>query len=119
MPGSGARSLLRGSRALLGWTSRCRSAAHTSTFFRGLVVHRLTSPRTTGLLGAARHFIHRGPCAAFGFTVRNPAPFVAFFDVLCLPFLLVGIFRFIAAWHDYFLLTLSLLTCKCGRIACR
>ena len=57
---------------------------------------RLLTAGAAGEFPAAVISIYRGPGAGLGFVLRNAAFLVAFFDVLGLALLLVGILRFIS-----------------------
>src|SRR5687767_14563200 len=57
------------------------------------------SAAAAGFLAAAALFVHRSPCAAFGFLFRHSALLVPFFYVLGLAFLLVSVCSFITPWH--------------------
>lgn len=48
-----------------------------------------------GLLTAAVVLVYSRPSATFGLFLRNPAVLKAFRDMICLPFLLVRVFRFV------------------------
>jgi hypothetical protein len=51
------------------------------------------------LLAAAGFLIDGGPSAPLGLVLRDASVLVAFLYVLRLPFLLIRVCRFVAAWH--------------------
>lgn len=59
-------------------------------FFCGCVICLLADTRAA-LIAAPRHLVHRGPGVGFGRFLGSAALAVAFFDVLRLTFLFVGI----------------------------
>ena len=91
---------LFGRRRSARWRSRGRrGAANPPAFVRGGMARRLAAARSAGALSAAIVFVDGRPGATFGLLLRNAAAFVALLDMLRLPFLLVGVFRLVAAWH--------------------
>ena len=53
------------------------------------------------LIAAAILLVYRGPGPLLRFFVAHATLFIAFFYMLCLTLLLVGISRFISLWHSY------------------
>src|SRR5580658_1976965 len=60
---------------------------------------RLASTRAADALSAAVVLVDGRPGATFCLFLRNAPVFVALFNMLRFPFLLVGVFRLVAAWH--------------------
>ncbi len=88
-----------GAAGALGPSSR-RLATQAPALAARRMVFSFTAPAATGLLPRVRLFINSRPCPALRFFRRNTAPFISFFNMLCLPFLLRRVFRFIATRHD-------------------
>src|ERR1700733_14661712 len=61
----------------------------------------LHSTPAAAFLAAAGFLVHGCPGTPFCFVVCDPTVLIAFLDVLSLPFLLVGVRRFVASWHGY------------------
>jgi len=74
-------------------------AAELSTPMCGGMAGMDASTRAAGRLAAAVVFVDGGPGASLGFLFGDAAPLVALGDVVGLAFLLVGVFRFVAARH--------------------
>jgi hypothetical protein len=93
------RRFPRGSGTSRRRTGRSVRAANLSTFVRSRMTGSLTLTAATGSLTAAVVFVHCRPGATLGFLVWHPAVFVAFCNMIRLAFLLLGVFRFVSAWH--------------------
>jgi hypothetical protein len=65
----------------------------------GLVILGLPVTTAARFLTAAMNFVDSGPGAALSLVFRHAPALVAFFNVLRLSFFLVGVFRFVPAWH--------------------
>src|SRR6266550_6760727 len=63
------------------------------------MIFRFSVTTTARFFTAVRCLVDGRPGAALGFILRYAAFLVAFLDVVGLSFLLVGVFRFITAWH--------------------
>src|SRR5438270_10958775 len=78
---------------------RLSRAALPAALAHRLVIFGLAVSAAARLLAAAVDLVHGRPRAPFSFVARQAAFFVAFFDVLGLPLLLVGVLALVAAWH--------------------
>lgn len=58
----------------------------------------------SGFFPATMNLVDSGPGPTLGLALRNPPTLVAFFYVLSLSLLLVGVFGFVSAWHRFLLL---------------
>jgi hypothetical protein len=68
-----------------------------------LVVLALTVSATAGFFPATVDLVHRGPGAPLSFILRHASRLVTFLYVLGLPFLFVGVFALVSAWHFFLL----------------
>lgn len=72
-----------------------------------LVILVLAVAAAAGFLPATMHLVHCGPGAPLSFLLRHAVRLVTFLYVLGLSFFLVGVFRFVTAWHLYLLLDIG------------
>jgi hypothetical protein len=57
-----------------------------------------------GFLPTAVNLVYGRPSSALGFILRQPSLLVTFLYVLGLSFFLVGVLRFVSAWHRFLLI---------------
>src|ERR1700735_2101821 len=79
--------------------------------WRGGVASRLAAARSACPFSAAIVLVDGGPGATFSLLLRNAAAFVALLDMLRLPFLLVGVCRFVSPWHGFLLRCATKIPC--------
>src|SRR5262245_28207651 len=96
---AGAGGLAGGCRTLRGWPRGGRAASQAATFFHRRLVELVAAARAAGFFSAASDLVHGGPGPPLGLVLRHAALLVPLFDVLGLPLLFVGVFRFVVARH--------------------